>query len=364
MLSEIGSNFWITPDEIKLKASLIIPDQFGCKGTDYVLMSTGRGATSFVLDTIERKNNNLKKVAVIPPFTCHTVIEPFLARGYEVHAFHIGLDLRATSENILNVVKEKKAGVVLFHRFFGINTISDIDKIIPKLRSDGVVIIEDCTQNLYSTYIKSDADYFVGSIRKWCGVPDGGFAVCNEGKFENKPIDIDRGLELAKCEASIRKYEFLFESKGDKQSFLTRYREAEDMLDAQNRYYAISKVSCIIQSNLDIHNLKTRRRENFYEIVNGLKTTKGLKVIFEQLNEDEVPLYCPILCENRKAIQQHLVQNSIYAPVVWPKAECCPAVDGDTDYIYEHILCIPIDQRYGIDDMHRVVNVIKEKLYA
>ena len=24
------------------------------------------------------------------------------------------------------------------------------------------------------------SDYFVGSIRKWCGVPDGGFAVCKK----------------------------------------------------------------------------------------------------------------------------------------------------------------------------------------
>lgn len=362
MLSEIGSNFWITPDEIESKATIITPNQFGCRGTDYVWMSTGRSAISFVLDTLEKKNHNLKKIAIIPPFTCHTVIEPFLAKGYEVHTFHLATDLNASAEDLLKAVKEKKAEVVLFHRFFGINTISDIEKTIPELKNEGIRIIEDCTQNLYSTYNKSDADYFVGSIRKWCGVPDGGFAVCKEGQFDNKPIEVDRSLEFVKCDAAIHKYKFLFESKGDKQTFLTRYREAEEILDSQNRYYAISEISSVIQSNLDINNLKTKRRENFNEIAKGLKTIKGLKVIFEQLNEDEVPLYCPILCEDRKALQQLLVKNSIYAPVVWPKAECCPEVDDDTNYIYEHILCLPIDQRYDIDDMNRIVNVIKDNL--
>ena len=51
--------------------------------------------------------------------------------------------------------------------------------------------------------------------------------------------------------------------------------------------------------------------------------------------------------------------NRIYAPVVWPKADCCPEVDKDSEYVYEHILCIPIDQRYDVDDMERVVKVIK-----
>jgi dTDP-4-amino-4,6-dideoxygalactose transaminase len=33
-------------------------------------------------------------------------------------------------------------------------------------------------------------------------------------------------------------------------------------------------------------------------------------------------------------------------------------VDEDADYLYDHILCIPIDQRYGEDDMKRVINTL------
>ena len=61
------------------------------------------------------------------------------------------------------------------------------------------------------------ADYFVGSIRKWCGVPDGGFAVCKDGAFTDKPMRSDIALERAKRVASEMKYRYLFLYAGDKE---------------------------------------------------------------------------------------------------------------------------------------------------
>ena len=111
-----------------------------------------------------------------------------------------------------------------------------------------------------------------------------------------------------------------------------------------------------------IDEMKTKRRENFRIIAEGLSKIKGVQVIFGTLADDEVPLYCPILCDERSKVQPLLVKNAIYAPVVWPKAECCPIVDSDADYLYEHILCIPIDQRYDSDDMERIISVFKENI--
>lgn len=360
MLSEIGSNFWITPEELQVNlSSKLSTAQFGCVGSDCTWFSTGRSATAYVLDTIEQRNTEVRKVVVLPPFTCHTVIEPFLSKGYEVHTYHVGLDLMATVEDILSIINIVYPGVFLFHRFFGKDTTKDMNTIISDLRQRGIIIIEDSTQCLYSSFRKSDADYFVGSIRKWCGVPDGGFAICRDGRFNDKPSIEDKKLQEAKMKASIHKYEYLYEGKGDKSVFLSQYRDAENILDAQRNYFTISNLSKSIQNNLNIDQMKAKRRENYEIIARGLLGVNGIKVIFETIDVDEVPLYCPILCNDRQTVQKELVKNSIYAPIVWPKADCCPQVDEDTDYIYEHILCIPIDQRYGIDDMERIVNVIK-----
>ena len=137
---------------------------------------------------------------------------------------------------------------MLFHRYFGFQTVSDTVKLCSELRLQDKFSIEDCTQCLYDGASKSEADYHVGSIRKWQGTPDGGFAVCREGVFKDKPKQADVPLEAAKIKASYAKYRFLFDHEGEKPAFLQMYREAEDLLIAQNGFRTISDTSQKMQS--------------------------------------------------------------------------------------------------------------------
>ena len=255
MLREIGSNFWYCLNDINDINDLHSPTQFGCGGNDYAWLSTGRSATRFILDTIER-HHNTNKVVVLPPFTCHTVIEPFIERRYEIFAYNINKTFSASAEDIINVARKHRAGVILFHRYFGFDTANNIDDMVEKARAEGIVTIEDCTQILYSSFRKSDSDYKVGSIRKWCGVPDGGFAVCRVGEFINKPKDIDLQLQGAKSKAAMLKYDYIVNGIGEKRDFLDCFQNAENILDAQNRYYKISDLSARIQSNLNVDQMK------------------------------------------------------------------------------------------------------------
>lgn len=361
MLSEIGSNFWINPNEQLKESPFGTPEQFGCKGNDYVWLSTGRSAICYAIKTIVERHPGLKKTAVLPPFTCHTVIEPFLKAGYEVYYYPVQKDLTTTSDTIMRTAIEHDASIVLFHRYFGKDTLDgQIDKMCDFLRGLDKYTIEDCTQCLYSDFDKSSADFFVGSIRKWHGTPDGGFAVCHEMKFGEKPLRSNQMLEEAKVKASYAKYRYLFDHEGEKPVFLQLYRDAEDILESQTGFNAICSVSQKLQSNLDVRSLKTRRRENFLSLLSGLSNLSGVKPLFDKLGNGEVPLYFPLVVNERTSLQVHLVKHDIYAPVVWPKAECLGAVCEEAEYLYEHLLCIPIDQRYGVDDMNRVIDTIKE----
>ena len=206
----------------------------------------------------------------------------------------------------------------------------------------------------------SDADFFVGSIRKWHGTPDGGFASCRDYLFGEKPMQADEKLEAAKVKASYAKYQYLFEKEGDKPTFLQLYREAEDLLESQTKFYAISPTSGMLQSNLDVSFLRSKRRNNYQTLLSGLADSSKVKPIYDQLGDDAVPLYFPMIVEDRTSLQAHLVKNDIYAPVVWPKPECLGEVCKEAEYLYEHLLCIPIDQRYDTDDMNRVAGTINK----
>lgn len=361
MLSEIGSNFWISPNEGGSGKPLGTPFQFGYQGSDYVWMSTGRSATRLVLKTIEERNPNCKKVALLPPFTCHTVFEPFIDFGYEIHTMPLAMDLTTSVEDILKSQALCDAGVVLVHRYYGFDTLLGFDQAVIELQKRGVVVIEDCTQCLYSDFKVSDADYYVASIRKWCGVPDGGFAISKEGIFAHKPSQTDEPMVEAKRIAAGLKYQFIFEGKGDKPTFKAKYREGEALLDNQSTYYTIGNLSATIQADLDVDALKRKRKANYKVLLDGFQNVSGIKVIFDYLPEDVTPLYFPILVDEREPFQDLLADKDIYAPVVWPKADHCPDIDDNSQTIYDKILCIPVDQRYGTDDMERIVKVMNNR---
>lgn len=361
MKREIGSNFWFAPEDIESKGSIILnPEMFGCYGTDYVWLSSCRSAISLVIEEIERRNPNVRKIVCLPAFTCHTVYQPFMSKGYNVVMLPVEEDLAISSNKAIKIIEDVKPGMVLFHKFFGFDTLSEANSIIESVHRIGGVLIEDLTQSMYSNIERLPADYFVGSIRKWCGVVDGGFAVCKEGLFPVHPTTIDTKLEEVTQKASELKYRYMCGENIDKTEFLTKYSEAKDFIDNQIIKYSLSPLSQIIQSNLDVDALSERRRKNFEFLLHGINGIEDIRPLFTSINSNVVPLYFPIICKDRTKLQKLLAENEIYAPIIWPKEEDCPPINAEAEFLYDNMLCIPIDQRYDQDDMVRIIDTIKK----
>lgn len=362
MLPEIGSNFWLDPEENYLPQKNISLSDLGMTGTDEVFLSTGRAAEGLVLDEIERKNPEVKKTAVVPPYTCHTVLEPLYARGYTVYAYPVDDDLRTLPDDLDRILREKEPGIVLMHRFFGFDTLEGCQPVIDHYNERETIFIEDRTQSLFSEHEPFHVDYHIGSLRKWTGMPDGGFAVCREGGFCNKPSEYDLALTEMKVKASAAKYEYLFHNVGSKDDFLKMYSLAEQILDMEERLYKISPVSEAVFLSLDLQECRNRRRDNYSILYNSLKTSERIRPILGELDDESVPLYCPIYANERAALQSALREERIYAPIVWPKSETMPDICQSASELYQHLLCIPVDQRYSGDDMERIVDCIKRNL--
>ncbi len=358
MQKEIGSNFWLTPDEIKSEGAVESPSLFGINGSDFVWLSSGRSAIAMAIEDILNKNPHFPKTVCLPSFTCSSVYEPFYRQGFKVKTYSLDKNLQVISTELIEQIRNTEAKVVLIHRYFGFDTIPDFDKTVEHLHNEGIIVIEDVTQCLYSGFDHSEADYCLGSIRKWCGVPDGGFIITKKGSFQYKPKKHNERCETLKVEASLKKYYYITENKGSKNEFLKLYSEAETALGDVNQYYAISPVSESVQANLDIQDLKEKRRSNYLTLLNALKHCVDVKPVFTSLPENVVPLYFPVRCDNRSKVQTALREADIYAPVVWPKEDDCPETSGAADDLYGNLLCLPIDQRYDADDMARMADVI------
>lgn len=70
----------------------------------------------------------------------------------------------------------------------------------------------------------------------------------------------------------------------------------------------------------------------------------------------------PLLIHNGFRVRKKLQKEKVYIPTLWPNVlEECP--ENSLEYHYAaDILPIPVDQRYGIEDMKYLVEVIRDEL--
>ena len=358
MFKEIGSNFFFDTEKLPLHPEAPGGIELNGKIQKEVYSSSGRGAASLVLDHIEP----LKKIALLPIYTCGSVIKPFLQRGYTVEYFDIELDLTVSWSKLERSIAFYNPGVVLLHSYFGFDGFSEIRKHIPALREQGIIIIEDITHSLFSAFENLEADYFVASLRKWIAIPDGGIAFSTGSSLIPPTMATqDKVVEL-NLQAFHEKLSYTKNLDAElKEKYRHLFDDAELALNEDINFYQMSSISKRIIHQTDFPHLKEARKENYQYLLNELKDVEYLKPVFSDLPNDVVPLFFPVFVEiDRKELRSYLSSMEIYMPVHWgiPKHFSGRLTDN-AEFIYEAILSIPIDQRYEPIAMKRIIDVLK-----
>ena len=69
------------------------------------------------------------------------------------------------------------------------------------------------------------------------------------------------------------------------------------------------------------------------------------------------PLCFPLLT-NDQELKNRLIAESIFVPTYWPGLTDYAPVNGFERELYHYLLPLPIDHRYTVADMERIVEVI------
>ncbi|MCH3919891.1 MAG: hypothetical protein LKE39_05360 [Sphaerochaeta sp.] len=318
-MGEIGSEFHRMP--IENGHGFVLP-QSGS------LVFSGRTAIEAVLKYLSDAHTVL-----LPSYCCDSMIMPFRDIGIDVRFYRVWWN------DGLKVAIDDNADILLWCNYFGYqNKMPDFDGII----------IEDITHSLLSAIPSHPrADYLVASLRKWEPVNCGGY--CSVQVDGTEPPEEFVNLKTAAMEL---KTEYLEELKAEKKGhFLQMFRESNHWLAENYSGLSIDSFSRAYLERVNVEEQRRVRRENAKVLYEGL--TGKVQFMFP-IEDMDCPLFVPILLPNRDEVRKHLTQNEIYCPVHWPKPEGCES------NIYDSELSLICDQRYGIEDMKRIISVIQE----
>ncbi len=369
---EIGSIFEIDPAAVKRGGEIetfssVHVDKYGKK--ERCFTASGREAIELALISLEREKPETPKRCLMPAYMCDCVFLPFLHRGWELVFYHVDRDLETAGEAVFRLAVAHEIGLLFIHPYYGADTCAGLRGQLAALRKRGILVMEDVTQSYYLETAGADADFVVGSLRKWYAVPDGGFVVSDLPLAEDV---LEPGEEYAQQRLAplVQKWEYLREKERrtggaltakwlpKKAEYLKSNRLLEEELDRYQGVRRISHISKEILSRVDEEDACRRRTENYRMLYDRIC---GMKRLWPILLRDEArgPLYLPVYAKERDSLQRFLAERGIYAPSLWPVGEeNRHSLKGDEGYIFGHLLALPIDQRYGAAEMEQIAEAL------
>ncbi len=329
MRREIGSEFWDVPT--KDQQNNLFPES-----TQWFL--SGRSALQAIITELGEARS-----VSLPSWCCDSMIKPFVDAGMEVRFYPVyWSEERLIQEWLLD------SDILFLIDYFGYSGNA------PDLSGFKGKVIRDVTHSIFSTTY-SDADYFFGSFRKWCGVWTGGYVWARDRHKLHTEVAKDGKYISLREKAMHQKAEYISGQREDK-DYLQIFDEAEELLENVGTLPATDR-DIQIAKKLDIEIIKNRRRANA-EI---LRSAFPDWLIFSEQSPNDIPMFVPVLIPGgkRNELRRYLIKNEIYCPVHWPVSDY-HRLDGKEQFIYDNEMSLVCDQRYTEEDMYRMVKTIKE----
>ncbi len=354
MKKEIGSIFPLSDKVVRQAESE--QQQYTGNRIHYSLCREALCDIAHALEKAERK-------VLIPAYTCQTVITPFEEAGWQCEYYSITRDLRIDLEGLENAIAKHKPSLLVVHPYFGMDLNEEELDVLNGVKENGIAIVVDLTQCLFSAKQYSFASFIVASYRKWMPIPDGGYLINNTGTVRiQQPETENEEFTDREIAAMYLRGQYFGNGEQRTKSISIRLSKSADHIAESNiTPHKMSQVAYKLLINEDLDKNQKSRFTNYTYLFDKIRESERItKVCHNMAAVTSAPLYFTIFVQDRQSLQRLLAQDSIYAPVIWPVENERVLIDDEIRYIYKHILAIPCDQRYDEDDMHRVVEIINK----
>lgn len=293
-------------------------------------------------------------VVLLPCYICDSIIQSF-GETFSVVFYKIDEDFSVDREDFERKLKDEVSVVYIMHYFGQLQDKGFLEYIKESKSQYGFTVIEDTTHSIF-TKSKTIGDYCICSLRKWFPIMDGGVLYSDEelpGILMEGVLPKNPSIKL---EAMILKKLYI-EGKLDNNGLYRRiFEEEEDKLIFQQTVFQISLLSKCLLKYFSVGELIRRRKENYRELQKEISKL-GVELVLR--GNEFVPLSCPIYIGNRDDFRNYLIKNNVFCAIHWPLEGTVLEGDEKAMQMSGHIISLPIDQRYGREQMQYLINVVK-----
>lgn len=294
--------------------------------SEAIALNTGRNCLEYIL-----RVRGYKRV-FLPYYSCEVLLEPFNKLGIDYTFYHINERLEIDEDITLG-----DDAALLCINYFGLKQ----DHVETLAAKYGQQLIVDNTQAFYARPIEGIDTFY--SCRKFFGVPDGAYLYCD------KPLD----MELEQDQSWDRMDYLLKRIDVSPEAAYPDFKARSADL-RNNPIKTMSPLTHRIMASIDYQQVAQRRRDNYRLLDEALNDKNRISL---PLVNDTVPMVYPFLT-NVEDLRKRLINNQIFVAQYWPNVLDWCEEDCREYQLTKQLLPLPIDQRYGEDDMKRIIELI------
>lgn len=305
-------------------------------------------------------------VILFPSYLCPSILVPFRQAGVAAEFYRVDQHLVIDVDSLdRSLASNDKIKAVFFINYFGFLQPPEVLAYLRGLRQRGVVVIEDGVQALFTDGVFLTGDWGIASLRKWLYIDAGLLAGRGGRQVENtapgmgfSPYKLHKHLGIRARELYLYGGPALFEGL-----YLKLIKAAERYYSEDTKIRELSyEDKQRLKRGIDWQALINRRRRNFLTIGEALRGQSQITPVYQECSHGVCPLGFPVKVEAgiRDEIIRALAAEKIFCPVHWRLGEYLPERFADSLRLSVEVFTIPVDQRYGPDDMEYIAGCIKK----
>lgn len=363
---ELGSEYHIDFTNITIKSNNIYAYL-----KDYNVFFTDYGRTAIRLlyqHIVTRKSNSNFKI-LIPSYICESVLNAFPKE--KIAFYNLKESFEVEEQDIVHRIEsgDFDDGIFYLMNYFGGVTSQEVLRKLKKLcLAHQITIVEDTTHSIF-TFAATIGDYCIASLRKWMAVPEGA-VIYSKNLLPEEWDTLAHAKPSHKIDAMILKNLFLEHAESYlnlkdleliNQSYRRIFIHEEEQIDSRNESYGISDLSSFLLLCEDVNQIVTKRKKNYY-FLKGLLQDGGIELYpcGNLQKYSGVPFAALLLLDSklRDSFRHYLSEYKIYCALHWPIRDEKQLSHDNVPKWTKQLISLPIDQRYGREEMEYLAETI------